>query len=55
MAKRSAGKTIVKNNSLELGILIDRLFACEQPNYTADGTPTFVTFGLDKILEFFNR
>lgn len=55
MAKRSAGKTVIKNNSLELGILIDRLFACEQPNYTADGTPTFVMLGLDKISEFFNK
>jgi DNA mismatch repair protein MutL len=55
MAKRSAGKTVIKNNSLELGILIDRLFACEQPNYTADGTPTFVMLGIDKISEFFNK
>jgi DNA mismatch repair protein MutL len=55
IAKRSAGKTIIKNNSIELGILIDRLFACDQPNYTPDGTPTFVMLGLDKIADFFNR
>ena len=55
MAKRTAGKTIIKNDSIELGILIDRLFACAQPNYTADGTPTFIILGLDKIAEFFKR
>jgi len=55
MAKRTAGKTVIKNDSIELGILIDRLFACAQPNYTADGTPTFVILGLDKIAEFFKR
>lgn len=55
LARRSARKTTINNNSTELGILIDRLFACEQPNYTADGTPTFVIMGLDKIAEFFNK
>ncbi|MFY0653098.1 MAG: DNA mismatch repair endonuclease MutL [Cyclobacteriaceae bacterium] len=55
LAKRSANKTIVKNDKMELGTLIDRLFACQQPNYTADGTPTFVILGLEKIAEFFNK
>ncbi len=55
IARRSAKKTSIHNNSAELGTLIDRLFACQQPNYTADGKPTFVILGLDKIADFFNK
>jgi len=54
-SKRSAGKTKISNDSIELRTLIDRLFACSQPNYTPNGTPTFIIFGLEKIEDFFNR
>jgi len=54
-AKRSASKTKISNDSIELRALIDRLFACSQPNYTPNGTPTFIIFGLEKIEGFFNR
>ena len=54
MSKRAA----IKMNSLlhkeEIDSLIDRLFACDQPNYTPGGQPTFVILSLDKIGEFFN-
>ncbi|MBU2912445.1 DNA mismatch repair endonuclease MutL [Reichenbachiella agariperforans] len=53
MAKRSASRTKISKETLELKTLIDRLFACSQPNYTPNGTPTFVILGLEKIVEFF--
>ncbi len=53
MSKRAA----LKNNKMlqneEIDALIDQLFACEQPNYTPNGQPTFVILSLDKIKEFF--
>lgn len=38
----------------EVNELFDQLFACEQPNYTPDGNPTFVVLSLDKIASLFN-
>ncbi|MGL1887798.1 MAG: DNA mismatch repair endonuclease MutL [Reichenbachiella sp.] len=55
IAKRSASKTKISSDKLELTSLIDRLFACNQPNYTPKGTPTFVILGLEKIVDFFNN
>ena len=55
MAKRVSSRTKIGNDSIELRTLIDRLFACEQPNYTASGTPTFIILGLEKIEGFFNK
>lgn len=55
IAKRSAARVNVSNETLELSTLIDRLFACSQPNYTPDGSPTFVILSLEKIADFFNR
>lgn len=55
LAKRAAKRVEHSNNSLELTTLIDRLFACEQPNYTSKGTPTFVILALEKIADFFNN
>ncbi|PIB34669.1 DNA mismatch repair protein MutL [Reichenbachiella sp. 5M10] len=53
IAKRSSNRTKISKQTLELKSLIDRLFACDQPNYAPNGTPTFVILGLDKIVEFF--
>ncbi|UXP32392.1 DNA mismatch repair endonuclease MutL [Reichenbachiella agarivorans] len=53
IAKRSASRTKISKEIVELKSLIDRLFACDQPNYTPNGTPTFVILGLEKIVEFF--
>jgi len=55
LAKRTAGKTKISKNSIELRTLIDRLFACNQPNYTPNGTPTFIIFGLEKFEDIFNK
>ena len=33
----------------EMSVLIDRLFACQQPYYSPDGNPTFITIALDEL------
>ena len=55
MAKRASSRMNIVNNPVELSTLIDRLFACKQPNYTPDGMPTFVVLNLEQLAEFFNR
>jgi DNA mismatch repair protein MutL len=35
--------------------LIDRLFACEQPQVTPGGRSTFLTFRLDELDKLFGR
>ena len=42
-------------NQKETDELIDRLFACEQPNYTPHGIAIFVVLGLDRISGFFKE
>jgi len=54
MSKRSAVKINSTLHKEEIDALIDQLFACDQPNYTPSGQPTFVILSLDKIGEFFN-
>ncbi|MBK6266635.1 DNA mismatch repair endonuclease MutL [Marivirga sp. S37H4] len=55
LAKRSAIRSGQKLNAEEMNSLIDKLFACENPNYTPSGNSTFIIFDLDKIASFFNR
>ncbi|MGB3466243.1 MAG: DNA mismatch repair endonuclease MutL [Cyclobacteriaceae bacterium] len=58
LARAISKRAAVKINSVlqreEIDSLIDQLFACDQPNYTPGGQPTFVILSLDKIGEFFN-
>lgn len=54
MSKRSAVKINSTLQKEEIDALIDQLFACDQPNYTPSGQPTFVILSLEKIGEFFN-
>lgn len=54
MSKRAAVKVNSTLQKEEIDALIDQLFACDQPNYTPSGQPTFVILSLDKIGEFFN-
>ncbi len=54
MSKRSAVKGGQQLEPREIDALIDQLFACEQPNYTADGQPTIVILSLEKIAGLFN-
>ncbi len=55
LAKRSCVKPGAGMDQVEMDAMIDQLFACQQPNYTPEGKPTFVLLGLDKIANFFNR
>ncbi len=55
LARRSAIKTGVVLGEEEMNAIIDKLFACKQPNYTPSGNATFVIFDLQKIASFFNH
>ncbi|WP_420576335.1 DNA mismatch repair endonuclease MutL [Ekhidna sp.] len=55
LAKRTAGSRCNKLKEEEMDHLMDRLFACEQPNYTPDGNPTYVLVSLEQINEWFKR
>ncbi len=54
LAKRTSIKMGHQLVETEINELFDQLFACEQPNYTPDGNPTFVVLSLDKIASLFN-
>ena len=55
LAKRTANNRCNKLKEEEMDHLMDRLFACEQPNYTPDGNPTYVLVSLEQINEWFKR
>ncbi len=46
------GKVLEEREADEL---VDRLFACKQPNYTPGGNPTFVVLGLERIAGYFKK
>jgi DNA mismatch repair protein MutL len=53
LAKRTAiriGHQLVEE---EINQLFDQLFACDQPNFTPEGQPTFVVLSLDKVASLF--
>jgi DNA mismatch repair protein MutL len=54
LAKRSAIRAGHKLNAEEMNALIDKLFACQNPNYAPSGNSTFIIFDLNKIASFFN-
>ncbi len=54
LAKRTAALKCKNMASEEAERLIDQLFACAQPNYTPDGSPTFVLISLEKIKTWFS-
>ena len=53
LAKRTAVKVGHQLEETEVNELFDQLFACEQPNYTPDGQPTFVVLSLEKLASLF--
>jgi len=53
LAKRSAIRAGHKLNGEEMNALIDKLFACQNPNYAPSGNSTFIIFDLNKIASFF--
>jgi DNA mismatch repair protein MutL len=55
LARRACIKTGQKLDRQEMQSLIDNLFACQTPNYTPDGRPTFFIFEIGKIESYFTR
>ncbi len=55
MAKNSCIKAGKKLAPEEMASLIDRLFACKNPNYNMDGQLIYYILGLEKIANFFNK
>lgn len=54
LAKRTAAIKCKSLGDQEAEQLIDQLFACKQPNYTPDGSPTYKLISLDKIKSWFS-
>lgn len=54
LAKRTASIKCKNMSDQEAEQLIEQLFACKQPNYTPDGTPTYKLISLDKIKSWFS-
>ncbi len=55
MAKNSCIKKGKKLAPEEMASLVDRLFACKNPNYNMDGQLIYYILGLEKIESFFNK
>jgi len=55
LAKRTATNKCQSLKNEEMDHLIDRLFACEQPNYTPEGNPTYVLLSLAQISDWFRK
>jgi DNA mismatch repair protein MutL len=55
LARRAGIKIGQKLAREEMQALIDGLFACNTPNYSPDGRPTFFIFELNKIESYFSR
>jgi len=55
LAKRTATNRCSKLKVEEMDQLMDKLFACKQPNYTPDGNPTYVLVSLEQINEWFRK
>ncbi|HEY5691981.1 MAG TPA: DNA mismatch repair endonuclease MutL [Cyclobacteriaceae bacterium] len=55
LAKRASIKSGQKLVKEEMEALVEGLFACNNPNFSPDGTPTFFIFDTSKIEGCFNR
>lgn len=53
LAKRTSVKMGQQLQEEEINQLFDQLFACEQPNFTPEGQPTFVVLSLSKLASLF--
>jgi len=53
MARSLRGNATTQLSSAAIHELIDQLFACEMPYYTAAGKPTVLTWGVDELAERF--
>jgi DNA mismatch repair protein MutL len=52
-AKRTGIKAGQKMSADEINSLVERLFACGNPNYSPEGKPTFFTFDSSKMESYF--
>ncbi len=55
MAKRLASKLQTRMSDLEMNSLVDKLFACEVPNYTPSGQKTLVIMELNQLHALFQK
>lgn len=55
LAKRASVKAGQRLEMEEMHELLNGLFSCKTPNYSADGRPTFYIFELSKLEGYFNR
>jgi len=55
LAKRTSIKAGKKMEVEEMKGLVERLFACANPNHSPEGKPTFFTFDSSKLENYFNR
>lgn len=55
LAKRASIKSGQKLRKEEMDALVEGLFACQNPNFSPEGTPTFFIFDTSKIEDCFNR
>lgn len=53
MAKRLASRSLARMSDLEMNSLVDKLFACQVPNYTPGGQKTLVIMELNQLHELF--
>jgi len=55
LAKRASIKLGQKLRREEMEALVEGLFACNNPNFSPEGMPTFFIFNASKIENCFNR
>jgi len=55
LAKRASMKSGQKLSPEEMEALVERLFACPNPNFSPEGRPTFFIFDSSKIESYFTR
>jgi len=55
LAKRASMKSGQKLSLEEMEALVERLFACPNPNFSPEGSPTFFIFDSSKIESYFTR
>ncbi|MCX2739678.1 DNA mismatch repair endonuclease MutL [Pontibacter anaerobius] len=53
MAKRLSARTLARMSDLEMNSLVDKLFACQVPNYTPGGQKTLVIMELSQLHDLF--
>jgi len=55
LTRQQTIKTGVRLTEREMRQLVNDLFACEQPNISPDGNPTYLEFKQDQLDKMFSR